>query len=132
MNYLLDTHTLIWAILETGKLSSRSKKIIENPKNLIFVSAVNYWEISLKYSLGKLELNGVTPEEIQKIALETGFDQISLSPEETATYHNLAGNWHRDPFDRMLIWQAIQGDLILVSNDKEMKKYQEDGLKVIW
>lgn len=132
MNYLLDTHTLIWAILETGKLSSKAKQIIEDPQNLIIVSSVNFWEISLKYSLGKLELKGVTPDEIQKIAIETGFDQISLSPEETSTYHNLAGNWHRDPFDRMLIWQAIQRDLILISKDEAVKNYQEDGLNFVW
>ena len=132
MNYLLDTHTLIWAISKTGELSSKARQLIEDPKNLIVVSAVNFWEISLKYSLGKLDLKGVTPEEIQKAAIETGFDQISLSPEETVTYHNLKSEWHRDPFDRMLIWQCIQRDLILISRDKAMKNYQEDGLKFEW
>lgn len=132
MNYLLDTHTLIWSILETGRLSSTAKKIIKDPKNLIVVSAINFWEISLKFSLGKLELKGVSPNEIQKIAVETGFDQISLLPEETATYHNLTSDWHRDPFDRMLIWQAIQRDLILLTKDEAMKNYKEDGLKSVW
>lgn len=132
MNYLLDTHTLLWSILDTGKLSIKAKDIIEDPKNLIVVSAVNFWEISLKYSLGKLELKGVSPDEIHDLAVETGFELISLSPEETSTYHNLEGGWHRDPFDRMLIWQAINRELILISKDKAMENYQEDGLNTVW
>lgn len=132
MNYLLDTHTLIWSILDTNKLSIKSKGLIEDPKNLIVVSPINFWEISLKYSLGKLELKGVTPDEIYDLAVETGFDLINLSPKETSTYHNLKGDWHRDPFDRMLIWQAINRELILISKDKVMGNYQEDGLKTVW
>lgn len=132
MNYLLDTHTLIWSILDTNKLSIKSKGLIEDPKNLIVVSPINFWEISLKYSLGKLELKGVSPDEIYDLAVETGFDLINLSPKETSTYHNLKGDWHRDPFDRMLIWQAINRELILISKDKVMGNYQEDGLKTVW
>lgn len=132
MNYLLDTHTFIWSILDTKKLSPKARKIIEDPKNLILVSSVNFWEISLKYSLGKLELKGVIPNEMTDLAIETGYELISLSPEETASYHNLEGDWHKDPFDRMLIWQAIQRELILISKDKAMKNYQEDGLDTVW
>lgn len=132
MNYLLDTHTLIWSILDVKKLSPKSRKIIGDRQNLILVSAVNFWEISLKFSLGKLKLRGIMPDEIPELAVESGFELITLSPEETASYHNLKGNWHRDPFDRMLIWQAIQQDLILISKDEAMKKYSEDGLKAVW
>lgn len=132
MNYLLDTHTLIWSILDPDKLSPKARELIEDPKNLVLVSSVNFWEISLKYGLGKLELEGVLPNEIPDLAEETGFELIPLSPEETASYHNLKGDWHRDPFDRMLIWQAIQRDLILISKDEMMKNYRNDGLKTIW
>lgn len=132
MNYLLDTHTLIWSILDPDKLSPKARELIEDPKNLVLVSSVNFWEISLKYGLGKLELEGVLPNEITDLAVETGFELIPLSPEETASYHNLKGDWHRDPFDRMLIWQAIQRDLILISKDEMMKNYRNDGLKTIW
>lgn len=132
MNYLLDTHTLIWSLLETEKLSEKARQIIKDPQNLILVSAVNFWEISLKFSLGKLELQGVAPDEFPQIAVECGFELIALMPEETASYHNLKANWHRDPFDRMLIWQAIQQDLTLISKDAAMKNYQEDGLEFVW
>lgn len=132
MNYLLDTHTLIWSILDPDKLSPKARELIEDHKNLVLVSSVNFWEISLKYGLGKLELEGVLPNEIPDLAVETGFELIPLSPEETASYHNLKGDWHRDPFDRMLIWQAIQRDLILISKDEMMKNYRNDGLKTIW
>ncbi|SMO59337.1 type II toxin-antitoxin system VapC family toxin [Gracilimonas mengyeensis] len=132
MNFLLDTHTLIWSILDTHKLSSKSHKIIEDPKNLILVSAVNFWEISLKYSLGKLVLDGIKPDDFPKLAVDSGFELIGLTANETSSYHYLRGEWHRDPFDRMLIWQAIQRDLILISNDEDVKKYEEEGLKTIW
>lgn len=132
MNLLLDTHTLIWSIFDPKKLSPKARSFIEDPQNLIFVSAVNFWEISLKFSLGKLELSGVTPDEIPGLAVESGFELITLLPEETSSYHKLKGEWHRDPFDRMLIWQAIQQNLILISKDKMLINYKDDGLKTLW
>ena len=87
MNYLLDTHTLIWSITEKSKLSPLVIQILEDANNSIFVSAVNLWEISLKYSLGKLKLEGVLPEELPKLIHQTGFELISLSADEAATFH---------------------------------------------
>lgn len=132
MNYLLDSHTMLWSIIEPRKLSSKARKIIENPEHTILVSAVSVWEISLKYALGKLDLQGIIPNEILGLIEETGFEFISLTPEESASYCNLEASWHRDPFDRMLIWQAIQRSLILISTDKNVSKYQSIGLKVLW
>ncbi|MEX2603116.1 MAG: type II toxin-antitoxin system VapC family toxin [Gracilimonas sp.] len=132
MNYLLDTHALIWSLLDPEKLSENARQIIEDPKNSISVSAVNFWEISLKYSIGKLGLEGILPHEFPEFTAKTGFDLISLSPQETSTYHNLQGDWHKDPFDRMLIWQAIHQDLVLITKDESIWKYKEIGLKTIW
>jgi PIN domain nuclease of toxin-antitoxin system len=57
---------------------------------------------------------------------------ISLSSLQTSTYHNLQGQWHKDPFDRMLIWQAIQQNLVLITNDKNIEHYKAEGLKTLW
>jgi PIN domain nuclease of toxin-antitoxin system len=132
MSYLLDTHAIIWALLEPKSLSRKARKVIENPSNLIFVSSINFWEISLKFSIGKLALQGINPDDFPNIAVESGFEIISLLPEEAATYHNLKGDWHRDPFDRMLIWQAIKQNLVLITKDEAMKNYKKDGLKTLW
>jgi len=132
MNFLLDTHTFLWALFDDDKLSEAARKAIENPENLVAVSAVNFWEISLKFSIGKLELEGIQPHEIPDIALDSGFEMIPLQPKETSSYHLLKEEWHRDPFDRMLIWQAIQNNLTLISKDPLINRYKEAGLKTLW
>lgn len=132
MNYLTDTHTLIWSILDPGKLSSKAKFILENPKDTIFVSAINFWEVSLKFSIGKLELRDILPHDFPSLALEMGFQLIPMNPEEAASYHHLKGNFHKDPFDKMLIWQAIRHDFTLISRDINVIKYKGEGLKVVW
>ena len=132
MNYLLDTHTLIWAITEPQKLSATAKKLLINAENEILVSAVSFWEISLKYSIGKLTLKGLVPEDFLKAAIDTGFKIIPLSAEITVSYHRFKTSYHRDPFDKMLIWQAIQDKLALISCDENVHKYESEGLKVVW
>ncbi|QEC75659.1 type II toxin-antitoxin system VapC family toxin [Mucilaginibacter ginsenosidivorax] len=132
MSFLLDSHTLLWAISDQKKLSSKVIRILEDGNNEVFVSAVTFWEISLKYSLGKLDLNGITPEQLPKLSEETGFSLLPLLPSESSGYYQLAANWHRDPFDRMLIWQAITNNLTLLSKDKNVEQYKSAGLKVVW
>ncbi len=132
MSYLLDTHTLIWALTAPDKLSDEVKAIVLDTANDVVVSAVSFWEISLKYSIQKLTLEGLTPEDIHKAAVETGFRLIELSGETAASYHRLSGTHHRDPFDRMLIWQALQHDFRLISKDSMVMKYASEGLTVIW
>jgi PIN domain nuclease of toxin-antitoxin system len=132
MSYLLDSHVLIWSITDPDKLSSNALRVLEDTSNTVYVSAVSFWEISLKYSLGKLDLDGVQPEGLLDLASKTGFEPIPLLPEEAAIYHRMNANWHRDPFDRMLICQALQRNLTLVSKDKSISLYQDTGLKVLW
>jgi PIN domain nuclease of toxin-antitoxin system len=112
MKYLLDTHTLIWALMEKNKLSVKAQNTLENPDNSIFVSAISFWEISLKFSMK--------------------FKTISLHPDEASTYHRLTSLHHRDPFNRMLIWQALTNNLTLISKDDRMLAYHSDGLKLLW
>ncbi|WP_040298597.1 type II toxin-antitoxin system VapC family toxin [Arcticibacter svalbardensis] len=132
MSFLLDSHTLLWAILDQKKLSPKVIKILEDSNNEIFVSAVSFCEISLKYSLGKLDLSDILPEQLPKFSEDTGFSFLPLLPIESASYHNLHATWHRDPFDRMLIWQAIKNNLTLLSKDKNIALYKSIGLKLIW
>jgi len=132
MRYLLDTHTFIWAISEQNKLPIKVKNIISNPENEILVSALSFWEISLKYTLGKMDIDNIPPNELPTWAKKHGFKIIPLEAETTATYHKLTDTYHKDPFDRMLIWEAIQSNTPLISKDKNVEKYQSEGLVVIW
>lgn len=132
MNYLVDTHVLLWAIFESWKLSSRVKSLILNPENAIYVSLISFWEISLKYSLGKLDLGNIKPEDIPGISREAGFKTLRLSETDVASFYNLPRIGHKDPFDRLIIWQAINNDLILVSKDGRLSDYIDLGLSIAW
>ncbi|GBF44603.1 PIN domain protein [Leptospira ellinghausenii] len=132
MTYLLDTHALLWVIGDSKQLSKNIIKIVQNQENQIFVSAISLWEISLKFKLGKLKLSGFKPEEIPKLLEKLNINIIELSQEEASSYHNLKEDFHKDPFDRMLIWQCISRKLTFISKDSEIKKYKISGLKTIW
>lgn len=131
MKYLLDTHIFIWAIMSPDKLSKQVQKLLLNTDNTIFVSAISLWEISIKFSLGNLQLSNLMPSELIFLCEEMGFKLINLTAKETATFYNLKAEYHKDPFDRMLIWQALKNNFVMISDDKNVKKYVSEGLQVI-
>ena len=133
MTYLLDTHTFIWATLETAKLSGNAYDIISNRNNEIFVSTVTFWEITLKVSIKKLSFEKINVKDFPQYAREMRFTIMDLKEGETITFHELPlKENHKDPFDRMLAWQAIINDMVLISQDNLLKQYEEDGLRMIW
>jgi len=131
MSFLLDTHYLLWAISDSSRISKNIKNIITNPENRVFVSTISFWEVSLKSGLGKLEITGFSPEDLPSLCTKIGFEIILLSPEESSTYHELKATHHKDPFDRMLIWQAIRNNLIMISSDVNISRYKSEGLNTI-
>ena len=133
MRYLLDTHVLLWSLLDIGKLSKKARDILESKKNEILVSSLSLWEISLKVSLGKMDFENLEVEDLPDSMGKMGFGIITLEPGEAANYKYLPSRTdHKDPFDRMLIWQAITRNLILISKDKKVREYKEYGLKALW
>lgn len=132
MIYLLDTHYLLWSLFEPEKITNRVLKLLEDEQDTKLVSGVNLWEISLKYALGKLELGGTKPDEIFEQLREAGYEVAELENHLLATYYQLPQkDDHKDPFDRLLIWQAIVNGYTLITQDKKMEQYRADGLKVI-
>jgi len=131
VNYLIDTHVLIWSLVNPDKLSVNAKQAIEDTRNDIFVSAISFWEISLKFSVGKLKMDGISPEKLPELAIKTGFNLIPLLPEECALYHQVDLVNHKDPFDKMLIGQAIKLDMTLISKDSKLIK-GNSTLKILW
>ena len=130
MNYLLDTHYMLWTVADSGKLSKKAKEIITNPNNSIVVSTVSFWEVSLKSSLGKLKITGLHLQDLPVACLKMGFEILPLLAEDSSTYHKLGAVYHKDPFDRMLIWQAIQHGYSMISIDTNVKKYVSEGLNI--
>jgi PIN domain nuclease of toxin-antitoxin system len=133
MRYLLDTHTLLWIAYNNQKLSRETVKILENKTHEFYISVVSIWEINIKFAAGKLYLNKKTPIDLFK-GFDTYFEctYLNLNSEDTISFHKLTAFHHKDPFDRMMIWQAIQHQLIFITDDANIHKYQDCGLKVIW
>ena len=132
MIYLLDTHIILWSLFEPSKIKEPIRQILENEQDSKLISGVNLWEISLKYSLGKLELGGVNSNQLFDKSLEAGFEVAEIDNRLFTTYYQLPkkGN-HQDPFDRLLIWQAISSGYILITQDKKIEQYRADGLRLV-
>lgn len=131
MRYLLDTHTFIWALSAPEKLPSKATKVIEDPESEVFISSVSFWEIAIKVRSKRLAPIGKPTSSAVEAAEAMGFRPISLTPVEATTHGDLTEDTHFDPFDRMLIWQAIQRDLVLISGDKHFQRFVPDGLKLL-
>lgn len=133
MTWLLDTHTLLWALFEPGKLGRKTRAILKDPVNDVRVSPVSYWEISLKFGLGKLLLPDTDPSEIPAAVGQLGLAEDPLAPEILATFHQLPyAPDHRDPFDRLLLWQAISRKHTLLGKDRAMPFFRAHGLRFEW
>ncbi len=122
MRLLLDTHAFIWWVNGNERLSRRARRAIDNDANVIFVSAATAWEITTKYRRGRLdEAEAMAPDIAGAIAAQ-GFDELPITVAEAARAGTLPGP-HRDPFDRMLIAQALSRDLVLISNETIFDRY---------
>jgi PIN domain nuclease of toxin-antitoxin system len=130
MNYLADTHVIVWALNQPDRLSPAIRGILAEPGNPIFYSPISLWELAIKYGLGKLDLRGHTPEEFLIELDHSFFRSASLNNAILASAHHLPRH-HKDPFDRLLIWQAIQMGATLLSADGAIDAYVADGLLVI-
>lgn len=130
MRYLLDTHFVLWLLYDAKKVSSKIKMILENPKNEIYVSKISLWEISLKYGLGKLNLYNSKPDEIEKILLLNSYNILDFKSSDILSFYKLPQNFHKDPFDKMIVWQAIKNNLVLITQDEKLEIYKKSGLKI--
>lgn len=121
MNYLLDTHVLIWYLEGDKRLNEESISIIDNTDNKVYVSIVGLWEIAIKISLGKLKIS-IPFDELKEVLEQRSFDILELNYSDLLNLQKLAFH-HSDPFDRLLISQAISNDFVLISHDEMFRKY---------
>lgn len=132
MGHLLDTHAFLWALTDQSRLPPHVTRIIKDSSETVYLSAISLWEIAIKLRSGRLDIEGRSATDVLDEAVNLDIRLIPLVPDEAATHGNLSEDTHFDPFDRMLIWQAIQRDLILVSHDRKFAKFEADGLKLFW
>jgi PIN domain nuclease of toxin-antitoxin system len=122
MRFLLDTHTFLWYITDDPRLSIASAEAIQNEANEVFLSVVSVWEALAKHQLGKSPLPSPADEYLRQRREE--HDIVSLPFDEPSLTHLLRlPLHHRDPFDRMLICQALQHDLQVLTSDVLFEKY---------
>ena len=134
MNYLLDTHILLWWLEDNSNLSKKTYSLIADPENTIFISVASLWEMRIKEGIGKLKI----PDMLLKAIEDQGFEKIDIKAEHTErlkslTYKpnsiSLTTSTHNDPFDRMLIAQSINESITIITNDKVFKDYE--GVEVV-
>ena len=118
MKLLLDTHTFLWALSEPNRLSKKQIAAMEDPTNKVYVSSISITEIAIKSSLGKLELSFDPIDAAER----SGFEMLDFSAKDALLLKDLPFH-HRDPFDRMLITQAISRKLVFVTQDSLMDPY---------
>lgn len=114
---LLDTHLLLWALASPSKLSAKTRQRIESSE--VFASAASIWEISIKSALGKLQAN---PAEVLSGIEPAGFDHLSVAGKHAAKVAELP-HLHKDPFDRLLVAQALVEKMILLTDDDVLGAY---------
>lgn len=124
---LLDTHTLIWFINGNTTLPNKVRQVIEANDAVNFVSIASLWEISVKVSLGKLELK-TTYSKIYDQLIDNGFELLPITFEDTLIVSGLPFV-HRDPFDRLIIAQAMNNNLTILSKDQHFSSYE---VPVLW
>lgn len=128
MRVLLDTHTLLWWLSGDKRLSLRARRTIADEANEIFVSAASAWEVTTKARIGKLPGAGPLAVDFAREVRQQGFQALPISLEHGQVAGSLTGD-HRDPFDRMLVAQAREEKMALVSNDLV---FDEFGVRRIW
>ncbi len=128
MRLLLDTCTFLWIITDAPQLSSRAGELSYTPDNEDFLSSVSTWEIAVKHTLGRLPLPEAPLAIIPSMRDAHGIESLSLDEESTLYVPRLPA-YHRDPFDRMLVCQAIVQDLVILTPDKDIHQYP---VKTTW
>ena len=122
MRFLLDTHAFLWFVLNDSRLSQEALKLISDPKNDLLISPASYWEIAIKVSLGKYEIPGSFQSWMEDQISINNFEILPISITHTAKVATLTFH-HRDPFDRLLVAQALSEQIPIISVDRKLDLY---------
>jgi len=121
MRYLLDTHIVIWAMVGSEKLSEMAYSILQNQGNVFYVSSASVWEVAIKHRVRPDDIP-VTPEQMIRFCRDSGIEELPIRFGHAKRVSTLP-NYHGDPFDRMLVAQASEENLLLVTHDRKLPPY---------
>jgi PIN domain nuclease of toxin-antitoxin system len=121
---IVDTHAALWLLAEDERLSARADQMLTDSSNEVLLSAAVVWEVAIKRSLGKLD----APEGFATMLLDAGAAPLPIGVDHAEAVRSLPWH-HRDPFDRLLVTQAVLEGAVLVSNDDRMRAY---GAPMAW
>jgi PIN domain nuclease of toxin-antitoxin system len=125
---LLDTHAFLWWVAASGELSRKARSAVGSARNECYVSVASAWEIAIKVSLGKLRIDGALDRFLPEQLAANGFRALAIDLKHAARVATLPFH-HRDPFDRLLIAQALEEHLAMVTADLVIAKY---GVNRVW
>ncbi len=128
MKYLVDTVVWLWSVGDVGRLNQAARDVLTSPEHELFFSAASVWEIAIKTGAGKMRLPGSARLVVPRETARQGLRPLPVSYSHALAVCDLPMH-HRDPFDRLLIAQALSEDLALITADHEMKKY---SVEILW
>jgi PIN domain nuclease of toxin-antitoxin system len=123
LNLLLDTHVALWAITDNPSLSVKARELILAPRSTIWVSTVSVWEIAIKHGLGRGDMP-ISGQAALKYFRQAGYRILAIEPEHAAAVEGLP-NHHQDPFDRLLVAQALVEPMRLITHDMMLVRYND-------
>ena len=128
MKLLLDTQLLLWAAGEPERLSTRARKLIDDPANEVLFSAASLWEIAIKATLGREDFR-VEPRLLRRGLLDNGYEELPVTSQHAVSIDALPP-LHKDPFDRLLLAQALTEGVVLLTGDAQLARYAGPVRKV--
>jgi len=128
LNLLLDTHVALWAITDNPKLPKPVRDMIQSPRATVWISTASVWEIAIKFALGRGDMP-VSSQDAVHYFRESGYRLLSIEAEHAIAVENLP-NHHQDPFDRILVAQALVEPMRLITHDPQVARYGESIIKV--
>lgn len=123
MNILLDTHIALWAITDSPRLPAKARELIESPRSSVWISAASIWEIAIKHSLGRGDMP-ISSVDALRYFRESGYEFLAIEPEHAAALEELPP-YHADPFDRILVAQALTEPMRLITSDSMVARYSD-------
>ncbi|TXG88881.1 MAG: type II toxin-antitoxin system VapC family toxin [Rhodocyclaceae bacterium] len=128
MNLLLDTHVALWAITDSPKLSQKARELIQSQRTTVWISAASVWEIAIKHALGRGDMP-VSSQDAVRYFRESGYRFLAVEAEHAVAVGDLAAH-HHDPFDRILVAQALVEPMRLMTHDPMVALYSDSIIKI--
>lgn len=128
MNLLLDTHVALWAITDSPRLNAKARDLIANPANTVWVSVVSLWEITIKHSLGRGDMP-ISGAQAKDWFEQSGYQLLNIEAPHVLGVAELPP-LHNDPFDRLLVAQALAEPLRLITHDAQVARYSDSIIEI--